>query len=93
MRYADNQAIFEGNSHEIDLSTLSAGEYTLNLQALPTTDGKNYLTSDTFIYNFVVLEDFSSFTHTLSGKISTFSFNEIENANYYTINSDSLSRG
>lgn len=85
LRYADNQAIFEGNSHEIDLSTLSAGEYTLNLQTLPTTDGKNYLTSDTFIYNFVVLEDFSSFTHTLSGKTSTFSFNEIENANYYTI--------
>lgn len=85
LRYGREQAIFEGNSYEVDLADLTAGEYTFNLQAVPTTNDKNYLTSDTFTYDFVVLEDFSSFTHTLSDKTSTFRFNEIENANYYTI--------
>ena len=85
LRYGTEQAIFEGNSYEVDLASLRAGEYVFNLQALPTADDKNYLTSDTAMYEFVVLEDFSSFSHTLLNKTSTFQFNQIENANYYTI--------
>lgn len=83
-----------------NLSDLEAGSYELSIKALPTIDNENeggvkvfnglketnlVLDSDKYIFDFVVLPQLQEITHILEENISTFSFEEVENANFYEI--------
>ncbi|MBQ8792009.1 MAG: hypothetical protein IJZ62_00095, partial [Clostridia bacterium] len=79
---------------EVDMSSLSAGEYTFALQALPTsgtafTNGtistSNVVKSDILTFKVYKTEAIGSISHTFSGKQSIISFDQLEHANKYQL--------
>ncbi len=90
----------DGLEKVLDLSDLAPGQYNFTITALPTyQDGEvapfskeeysttNVLNSDSYIFEFYILDEFSEITHTLNVEngSSTIIVDKIENANYYSL--------
>lgn len=90
-----------GLTTTIDLSRLEVGSQSIEIVALPKSDATSQtgaseitygevstprvINSNAFRYDFFVLEEINSLTHNLSGTTSTISFDEVENANTFTL--------
>ncbi len=90
-----------GLTATIDLSVLPVGEHEIKVTALPNADTNSstgvqtkyfgdascerVVNSSEFVFNFYVLEEIADFSHSLDGTTSTITFDEVENANTYTL--------
>ncbi len=90
-----------GLTATLDLSVLSVGEHSIKIVALPNADeasatgvqektfgdatSGNVINSSEYVFDFFVLEDIADFSHKLDGTTSIVTFDEIENANTYTL--------
>ena len=98
--FGDQSVVVEGQTCEVDLSALSAGDYTFTIKAIPNlSDGsveayvegslstQKVIASDAFIFDFKVLNDITGITHRYSKEdgVSTFTFNQVYEANYYNL--------
>lgn len=93
--------IQSGLTATIDLSVLPVGQHSIKVTALPNADetsssgaqekyfgdasSESVVNSSEYIFNFFVLEEIADFTHALNGTTSTITFDEVENANTYTL--------
>ena len=96
--WADQSRVVSGDSCEIDLSDLEAGNYVFTVRAIPDVqDGEvvpfemagestqTIIASEVFNFDFTILGDFTDVSHRFEGEVSEFGFNEVEYANYYQI--------
>ena len=98
--FGEQSVIVEGQTCEVDLLALSAGDYTFTVKAIPNlSDGsveayvdgslstQKVIASDAFTFDFKILNDITGITHKYSkyDGISTFTFNQVYEANYYNL--------
>ncbi len=90
-----------GFSQTLDLSSVTAGQYTIEVTALPNPDlssqtgvgelaygniaSQKVISSETISHEFYVLDELKEITHTITDNISTISFEEVEFANEYNL--------
>lgn len=90
-----------GQTLSLDMSFLPAGEYSVDVIALPKADATSstgvakysyrddstniVLNSDKQTVTFYVLEQIGEIIHVLNGNTSTFTFPSVENANFYQL--------